>query len=74
MVLVNPVARSAVSAFSAVDEMIEPVTTGWPTLLIRNVPVPLKLIVASYFLAWRSTMETTAAATIRAKIIKMIMG
>jgi hypothetical protein len=29
----KPVARSAVSALNAVDEMTVPVTTGWPALL-----------------------------------------
>ena len=39
----SPVARSAVSALNAVDEMTVPVTTGWPLLLTTNVPLPLKL-------------------------------
>ena len=42
--VLRPVARSAVSALNAVDVMVVPVTTGWPAVLIRNVPVPLKLI------------------------------
>ena len=37
----KPVARSAVSALNAVDEMTVPVTTGWPVLLTTNVPEPL---------------------------------
>jgi hypothetical protein len=37
----RPVARSAVSALNAVDDMTVPVTTGWPALLIWNVPLPL---------------------------------
>jgi hypothetical protein len=37
----RPVAKSAVSALNAVDEMTVPVTTGWPLLLITNVPEPL---------------------------------
>jgi len=38
----SPVARSAVSALNAVDEMTVPVITGWPLELIWNVPEPLK--------------------------------
>jgi hypothetical protein len=37
----RPVARSAVSALNAVDEMTVPVTTGWPLLLIWKTPEPL---------------------------------
>jgi hypothetical protein len=37
----RPVARSAVSALNAVDDMTVPVTTGWPLLLTTNVPEPL---------------------------------
>ena len=37
----RPVAKSAVSALNAVDDMTVPVTTGWPLLLIWNVPEPL---------------------------------
>jgi hypothetical protein len=37
----RPVAKSAVSALNAVDDMTVPVTTGWPLLLITNVPEPL---------------------------------
>lgn len=37
----RPVARSAVSALNAVDDMTVPVTTGWPALLTTNVPEPL---------------------------------
>jgi hypothetical protein len=37
----RPVPRSAVSALNAVDDMTVPVTTGWPLLLITNVPEPL---------------------------------
>jgi hypothetical protein len=37
----RPVARSAVRALNAVDDMTVPVTTGWPVLLIRKVPLPL---------------------------------
>ena len=39
--VVSPVARSAVSALNAVDDMTVPVTTGWPVLLITKVPEPL---------------------------------
>ena len=39
--VVKPVARSAVRALKAVDVMVVPVTTGWPVLLILNVPEPL---------------------------------
>jgi hypothetical protein len=35
----RPVARSAVSALNAVDDMTVPVTTGWPVELIENVPL-----------------------------------
>jgi hypothetical protein len=37
----KPVAKSAVRALNAVDDMTVPVTTGWPALLIWNVPEPL---------------------------------
>ena len=37
----SPVAKSAVRALNAVDDMTVPVTTGWPVLLIWNVPLPL---------------------------------
>ena len=37
----RPVAKSAVSALNAVDEITVPVTTGWPLLLTTNVPEPL---------------------------------
>jgi len=37
----KPVARSAVSALNAVDDMTVPVTTGWPLLLTTKVPEPL---------------------------------
>ena len=37
----KPVAKSAVSALNAVDDMTVPVTTGWPLLLTTNVPEPL---------------------------------
>ena len=37
----RPVARSAVSALNAVDEMTVPVTTGWPLEFIWKVPLPL---------------------------------
>jgi hypothetical protein len=37
----KPVAKSAVSALNAVDDMTVPVTTGWPAELIWNVPLPL---------------------------------
>jgi hypothetical protein len=37
----RPVARSAVSALNAVDDMTVPVTTGWPLLLTTKVPEPL---------------------------------
>jgi hypothetical protein len=39
--VVSPVARSAVSALNAVDDMIVPRITGWPLLLITKVPEPL---------------------------------
>jgi hypothetical protein len=42
MTVERPVARSAVRALNAVDEMTVPATTGWPAVLIRNVPEPLK--------------------------------
>jgi hypothetical protein len=37
----KPVARSAVSALNAELLMTVPVTTGWPEVLIWNVPEPL---------------------------------
>jgi hypothetical protein len=37
----KPVAKSAVSALNAVDDMTVPVTTGWPLLLTTKVPLPL---------------------------------
>jgi hypothetical protein len=37
----RPVARSAVSALNAELLMTVPVTTGWPEVLIWNVPEPL---------------------------------
>jgi hypothetical protein len=37
----KPVAKSAVSALNAVDDMTVPVTTGWQLLLTTNVPLPL---------------------------------
>jgi hypothetical protein len=37
----RPVAKSAVSALNAVDEMTVPVTTGCPLEFIWNVPLPL---------------------------------
>jgi hypothetical protein len=37
----KPVAKSAVSALNAVDDMTVPVTTGWPVLLTTKVPLPL---------------------------------
>jgi hypothetical protein len=37
----KPVARSAVSALNAVDDMTVPVTTGWPAEFMENVPEPL---------------------------------
>jgi hypothetical protein len=37
----KPVAKSAVSALNAVDEMTVPVTTGWPLEFMENVPEPL---------------------------------
>jgi hypothetical protein len=44
IVVDSPVAKSAVSALNAVDEMTVPVTTGCPAELITNVPLPLKLM------------------------------
>jgi hypothetical protein len=37
----RPVAKSAVSALNAVDDMTVPVTTGWPAVVMLNVPEPL---------------------------------
>jgi hypothetical protein len=37
----RPVAKSAVSALNAVDDMTVPVTTGWPVVLMEKVPEPL---------------------------------
>jgi hypothetical protein len=37
----RPVAKSAVRALNAVDDMTVPVTTGWPAVLMLNVPLPL---------------------------------
>jgi hypothetical protein len=37
----KPVAKSAVSALNAVDDMTVPVTTGWPVVLMEKVPLPL---------------------------------
>jgi Fe-S oxidoreductase len=37
----RPVARSAVSALNAVDEMTVPVTTGCPAEFMEKVPLPL---------------------------------
>jgi hypothetical protein len=37
----KPVAKSAVSALNAVDDMTVPVTTGWPAVVMENVPEPL---------------------------------
>ena len=37
----RPVARSAVSALNAVDDMTVPVITGWPLELIWKTPEPL---------------------------------
>jgi hypothetical protein len=37
----RPVARSAVSALNAVEDMTVPVTTGWPAVLMEKVPEPL---------------------------------
>ena len=39
--VVRPVARSAVRALNAVDEMTVPVTTGWPAVFTLKVPLPL---------------------------------
>ena len=36
--VLRPVAKSAVSALNAVEDMTVPVTTGWPLELIENVP------------------------------------
>jgi hypothetical protein len=44
MAVERPVARSAVRALNAVDEITVPETTGWPAVLIKNVPEPLKAI------------------------------
>jgi hypothetical protein len=41
MAVDRPVAKSAVRALKTVEEMVVPVTTGWPELLITNVPEPL---------------------------------
>jgi hypothetical protein len=41
MTVERPVARSAVSELNVVDEMTVPATTGWPAVLIKNVPEPL---------------------------------
>src|SRR3990167_9727146 len=35
----RPVARSAVRALKAVEDMTVPVTTGWPAVLIEKVPL-----------------------------------
>ena len=37
----RPVAKSAVRALNAVDDMTVPVTTGWPVVFMLNVPLPL---------------------------------
>jgi hypothetical protein len=37
----RPVARSAVSALNAVDDMTVPVITGCPAVLMEKVPLPL---------------------------------
>jgi hypothetical protein len=37
----RPVAKSAVSALNAVDDMTVPVTTGWPAVVIEKTPAPL---------------------------------
>jgi hypothetical protein len=37
----RPVAKSAVSALNAVDDMTVPVTTGWPAEFMEKVPLPL---------------------------------
>jgi hypothetical protein len=39
--VVKPVAKSDVKALKAVLLMTVPVTTGWPEVLIWNVPEPL---------------------------------
>lgn len=41
MAVLRPVARSAVRALKTLAEMIVPVTTGWPVVLMLNVPDPL---------------------------------
>jgi hypothetical protein len=46
--VLRPVPKSAVSRLNVAELMTVPVTTGWPAVLILNVPVPLKLIVTSY--------------------------
>jgi len=37
----RPVAKSAVRALKAVEDMTVPVTTGCPEVFIANVPLPL---------------------------------
>jgi Fe-S oxidoreductase len=37
----RPVAKSAVRALNAVDDMTVPVTTGWPAELMEKTPLPL---------------------------------
>ena len=37
----RPVAKSAVSALNAVDDMTVPVTTGWPLEFMEKTPLPL---------------------------------
>lgn len=39
--VLRPVARSAVKALNAVDEMTVPVTTGWPAVFMLKTPLPL---------------------------------
>ena len=41
MAVLRPVPKSAVSALKAVLEMTVPETTGWPVVLMTNVPEPL---------------------------------
>ena len=37
----KPVAKSAVRALKAVEDITVPSTTGWPEVFIWNVPLPL---------------------------------
>jgi len=46
MQFVKPEAKSVVKALKTVADMTVLATTGWPVVLIKNVPLPLKLICA----------------------------